>query len=295
MKIRKQFAAGAGVGACCALLLLSGLAQAGPFDRVVTTGHDAVATPGARVPLEGKFERRGLWLFNPDLHDEPVDFFLGGTAVGAARTDRDGVAAVPFVAPAAGVYPFAARLARRPSAPPARARLFVLDPAQPVAVCDIDETLSDMPSWQVPFAGALAPTYPGAVALLRDLARRYAIVYLTARDDAFDRSTRAFLARHGFPDGPVLYNDLGWTTRREREQLLSRHHGEFKLRVLRALQGRGVRLVLGLGNAETDAYAYERAGLQSFLRTSRVGSGSSFRFLDYDVLRLELVARGLLP
>ena len=194
-----------------------------------------------------------------------------------------------------GVYPFSAELTARPSAPKANGRLFVLDPATPVAIVDIDHTLSDLSTWKVPFQGADAPTFPGAPQLINDLARTHQIIYLTARDDSFDRISRVFLNRHGFPDGPVIYNDLGLTTWAELQQLDEGRHGEFKLRVIQGLQARGVNVVLGIGDKDTDAFAYESSGIQSYIHTTRVATGNSYHFTDYTQLRLELVARGVLP
>lgn len=273
-------------------------ASVGLFDwwdaRVFGTGHDAITTPGHPVALTAKFERQLVSYLRPDVRGERVRFaFAGGAAT--ARTDRDGVAALAVQAGAPGVVPFEAALAGNRQAQPAQARLFVYDPQRPVVVIDLDGTLSDLPDWEVPLHGDVAPTFPHALALVRDLARTHAIVYLTARDDALDAMSRGFLARHGYPDGPVLYNDWGLTSRDELEQLRSKNHGAFKLEVIRALQARGVNVTLGIGNAETDAYAYEQAGIESFIHTTQVGSGPSFRFTSYADLRLELVARGVLP
>lgn len=261
--------------------------------RIVSTGHDAVTTPGQSVAVEAKFERTLVSYLRPDLNHLPVVFDFGGTSF-QDSTDREGIASVSLTANQVGTYPFTAAAVGKPRAKVGDARMFVLDPARPVVVFDIDETLSDMSSWEVPFRGDIADTYPGAVSLAHELAQRYTVIYLTARDDALDAVTRAFLARHGFPDGPVLFNDWGFTTAAEREQLSSKNHGKFKLAVLSSLVARGVNLALGIGNAETDAYAYENAGLPSFIRTTAVGTGPSFRFMDYATLRLELIARGLL-
>lgn len=274
------------------LLVVTAAADAGPWD-VVTTNHDAVTTPGEVVDVTAKFERRGWSYFRPDIKYAQVEYDLGGGSSFQTRTDRDGVSHAGVRAASAGTYPTKVRLTGKGAV--ADGRLFVLETTKPVVVIDIDETLSHLSSWRVPFWGADADTYPGAPALVNDLARTYTVVYLTARDDVFDEITRIFLARHGFPDGPVLYNDLGFTSWDELTQLDSKRHGDFKLAVIQAMQQRGVNVVFGIGNAETDAFAYENAGLPSFIQTSEVATGPSFHFTDYAVLRLELVARGLLP
>lgn len=268
-----------------ALLLVPSVAAA---KTVVATGHDSVTTPGRAVDLEAKFEGGGWRFWRPDLKDRAVTLRIAGRTL-AARTDRDGVARAQVSAPAPGVYPIESSLDEAPGTI-AHGRLFVLDPLKPTAVVDIDGTLSDMNELLVPFFGHKAKAFPGSPELLRDLARTHQIVYLTARDDAFDKKSREFLAHHNFPDGPVLYNDLGLTSKAELAQLRSKNHGAFKLQVIRGLQARGVNVVLGIGNAETDAYAYEQAGIPSYIQTKKTGSGPSFRFQGYDVLRQRLVA-----
>lgn len=261
---------------------------------IEATGLDAITTPGHPVEVRAKFERGGWAFWRPDVRDRAATVEVLGQRH-RVRTDREGLARVVVQPTAPGVYPITARLERRSRPQVATSRLFVLDPARPVAVVDIDGTISDLPDWQVPFVGHRAPTFAGAPALMADLARRFQIVYLTARDDLFDEGTRAFLARHGFPDGPIVYNDLGLSTPEERGQLDPHAHGEFKLGQLQALRARGVAVTIGIGNAETDAFAYEQAGLPSYILTTKAGAGPSFRFTRYADLRPRLVADGWLP
>src|SRR5262249_15998383 len=121
--------------------------------------------------------------------------------------------------------------------------LFV-NPDRPTLVVDIDGTLSDYPELKVPFSGEKAPAFKNSVDTLNPLAKDYNIVYLTARDDALDEKTRGFLfkdhdpGREGvqaFPQGAVLYNDLGWTTYKELSQLDSERHAAFKTEAIKKL------------------------------------------------------------
>lgn len=268
-----------------AIALLT-LAIVTPAAQAIETGYDSITTPGRPVGVGGKFERRGLsFVWRPDVRGKAATVEVLGRRL-PSRTDADGVALATVTPSSVGVFPVEARVGTKV----ARGRLWVLDPTRPVAVCDIDGTLSDMPDWMVPFAGHKARTFPGAPQLVRDLAATHQLVYLTARDDTFDRGTRAFLARHGYPDAPIIYDDLGLRTRAEREQLKASNHGRFKLSVLQALAGRGVPVTLGIGNAETDAWAYEQFGVPSYINTKKTGTGPSFRFDDYAVLRARLVA-----
>jgi len=273
-------------------LALLALTPAAAEAGVRAVGLDAITRAGVPIDLAAKFERGGFLLYHPDITDEAVTFEVAGHRV-AARTDDDGVARATVRATGVGVVPFRAWLDDDPDEV-ATGRLWVLDPARPLAVIDIDGTLSDMHEALIPFVGHKAKTYPGAPALVRDLAADHQIVYLTARDDFFAAKTEAFLDRHRYPDAPVIYNDLGLDTPEERAQLRSKNHAGYKLAALQALADRGLTVALGIGNAETDAEAYEGAGIPSYIRTEERRPGPSFRFLSYASLRGRLEADGFL-
>lgn len=266
-----------------------------PAAAIEATGHDAITTPGQAVEVRAKFER-SIWLFRPDLKRRAVTFEVLGRRL-SGRTDRDGMAGARVTPTQVGVYPIRATLDGK-SGPAATSRLFVLDPARPCAVVDIDMTISNLAEWLVPFAGGKARAFEQSPEVLRDLARTHTIIYLTARDDVHDGRTRAFLKRRGFPDGPVVFNDMGLTTKEERDQLNAGNHGLYKLGVLNALKARGVRPVLGIGNTPTDAFAYEGAGLRSYILTNAgfvPSNGVSVGFGTYADLRARLVFAGTLP
>jgi len=274
--------------------LLGAPSLASPLEgRLATHGFDAITVPGQPAELRLKVERSGWRFWRPDVKDTPVRFTATGSTL-SARTDRDGVAHASLPGSlAVGVYSYVAEPEGRSDAA-ASSRVWVLDPARPLAVVDIDGTLSTLPSWLVPFRGHKAKAYADSPQLLNELARTHQIVYLTARDDNLDAKTRAFLALRGFPAGPVIFNDLGLTTKAERAQLNSKNHGVSKLQALRKLQALGLTVGLGIGNAATDAYAYENAGAPSYIR-SDPQAGASIRFATYAELRLRLIADGILP
>ncbi|MEZ0230496.1 MAG: phospholipase D-like domain-containing protein [Planctomycetota bacterium] len=254
-------------------------------------GLDAVTTPGQPVALRAKLTASGL--LKKSLKDEVIHVEAFGETHWT-RTDKTGFAAVTVTPKQSGVSEFRATLARD-SATTATGRLFVIDPSKEVVVVDIDKTISDMGEWRVPFQGAAAAAFPGASDVLQDLSRTKQILYLTARDDRYDRETRAFLSRNGFPDGPVIYNDIGFASAEERAQFLPGNHGKYKLQQLEALKARGVKVSLGIGNTKTDAFAYEGAGLKSFLLNDSPLGEKSFVFPDYAGLRRQLEKEGILP
>lgn len=256
-----------------ATLLVAGTARA---EDVIAVGLDAVTTPGHPVLLRAKFTKSGL--LKKPLKDEVTTFDALGKSTWT-RTSSEGFAQTSVDPQQAGTSEFRASFARD-GAIAATGRVFVLDSKKPVAVVDLDGTLSDMAEWRVPFQGERAAAFPGAADVLTDLARTHEIVYLTARDDKTDRITRGFLAKNHFPDGPIVYDT---------------EKGKKKLDEIQALKTRGVNVALGVGEDAQDQAAYEKAGIKSYLFTKKPGAGPSVRFGDYSALRRQLEKDGLLP
>jgi phosphatidate phosphatase APP1 len=262
-----------------------------------TIGFDAITTPGHPVDVRTKFERSGWQFWHPDVKNKGVTYtVLGRTST--CRTDGDGVAHVTVNPGATGIYPIVARLDG--SSTVGGGRLFVLDPNRPCAFVDLDETISNMAQWLVPLRGDHAGTYPGAVSILTDLSRTHDIIYLTARDEHLNDKSRTFLHNNGFPDGAMIFNDLGIENSTEFKQLSTSNHGKYKLAEIQRLQGRGVHTALGFGNTSTDAFAYEQSGIASYIfDTPSVPAPvppPSVRFSSWEQdLRGKLIRDGFLP
>ncbi len=242
------------------------------------TGHDQVGRVGTPTTLSTKLELDGPSYADWDLKDKEVEFFVNGQSVGVGRTDRDGVARVPFTPTATGQLEVTYQLAEADD----RARfkdddgqgtLFVLDD-RPAVIVDIDGTLSTMGELKVPFFGEKAESFDHSVEALNRLSSDYNIIYLTARDDAFDHKTRQFLTKdhdgetqeiQAFPDGPVFYNDMGLTSYSELAQLDKDRHAAFKTETIKDIQLAGIPVVAGIGNAETDRLAYQATHLDTFI------------------------------
>lgn len=268
------------VALVAALLVCASTAHA----KITPTALDAITRPGQPVTLRAKFESAG-WL-RLDMRDELVEFTVSGQ-VHQARTDRQGVARIQITANGQpGIYGFSARVPRKPRARLAQGRVFVLDPNRPLAIVDVDGTISKLPSWLIPFWGKRAKTYDHAPQVVHALARDHQVVYLTARDDIFDRKTRTFLNRRGFPDGPIVF-DLKFRPGGD-------HAAAYKLRELTRLQAKGFTLALGLGDKATDARAYLGAGIPSYIHTDEPLPAPSVRYPDYRQLEAQLIADGIL-
>lgn len=260
--------------------------------KVTGLAYDAVTVPGKTISLSAKFERDWPGPLRPDLQNEIVAFSMGGKILGASRTDKEGKASLSWTAKKEGRLSFKATLVKRQFSVTGVVR--VLKPKNKVLVFDIDGTISDMSELMVPFRGHKAKAFPHSVDLLNQLAKDYSIVYLTARDDAFWKVTQGFLRRRQFPEGTVIYNEYGGETRAALgNQLNPKNHGRFKLAVLRQLRRQGLNLVAGIGNAATDAEAYQTAKLRSYIRSEK-SYKASFSFLCYKSLRQRLLKDGLI-
>ncbi|MDF1660720.1 MAG: hypothetical protein P1V97_03055 [Planctomycetota bacterium] len=269
------------------VLLLAGHAEA----KVSGLAYDAVTVPGKTVTLGAKFEKNwGPWV-RPDIKKEMVSFTIDGASIGQDKTDGQGKAHVQWTPKKAGVFQFNALLVKRKFTVTGTIR--VLEVKNKVLVFDIDGTISDMSEWLILFRGHKARAFPHAPKLLQALAKDYSIVYLTARDDSFSSLTEAFLKRHKFPKGTIIYNEYGGGTDDELgNQLNPKNHAKFKLAVLKKLKKQGLNLVAGIGNAKTDAEAYTKAKISSYIRSEESYSGS-YSFLSYRKLQEKLESDGI--
>lgn len=212
-----------------------------------------------------------------DLTGEDVEVFLlrgcrTWERLGVTRTTRDGDHApvegvvdrggyVFFPIPAAarlGVGRHRLRFVVRGDHTVADQYIEVLPADAHVAVSDVDGTLteSETAEWLAVFGGASPAVNAGSPEALRALARRgFIIFYLTARPEWLTARTHQWTRQRGLPAGLVhtMLNLTGATGAAaftfKRDELLG----------LRARLGRAPDY--GFGNTDTDAQAYEAAGI----------------------------------
>ena len=144
-------------------------------------------------------------------------------------------------------------------------------PGTPFFVSDVDGTLTT--SETADFTALLTGALPDAntdAAMLLDLlvAKGYRPMYLTARPEWLVGRTREFLEAEGFPAG-VLHTTLGALIGASGEPA-----ARYKTAELAALAARGHKPTFVFGNTETDAQAYDSAGVEP--RQHRL----YFRFTD---------------
>jgi hypothetical protein len=238
--------------------------------RVAHSAQDVLATPGSAVTIPGKFAYGRV---SKDLEDETVVVFLDTCdsygALGTAVTDDDGRTAFDLPAeslPGPGVYNITQVM--RGDASTIQSRLTVAPEGTRIVVFDVDGTLTigddeladEIKSEYLEelYAGKHAPeAYPDAAALTKAWAAKgYLVVYMTGRPYWLAGLTRRWLDAQGCAPGHLQ------TTDRNRDALPGQSGvGAFKLAYLKKLIDAGYELDYVYGNAESDIFAYGKAGI----------------------------------
>ena len=234
------------------------MAQDATRKKALLHGYDVLALPGENVMLRAKAEKRNSIRFRPDIEGETLEFLIGGKALGSAKTDGDGIAALPHKFEKAGRYMVTVRFgAKSKYAAEDTFLVEVCDAKTRLIVCDIDHTIADISATKFIFKkNEKVPALPGSPEALARLARHYKIIYITARDDTFLRKTRDWLALRKFPRAPVFFWDFGG-------KKLS--HRKYKTREIAAIKKRFPNIVAGVGDKVGDAKAYLANGLKAVI------------------------------
>jgi len=227
-------------------------------ERVIVAGDDQVTVPGRNVVLTAKVQVRSLFL--EDIKNQPVEFHLVSApervrlcVLEKGRTDRDGKVRAVMEVLEAGRYVVAIRYPGDDRHLPNEdvSMVLAVRPGEPVVILDVDNTLTNE-NW-LHRDPEPAPYDGDTVRVVNELARRYKVVYLSARPKPLHTLTRKWLAKYGFPEGPVLlWYPSTWRWLRP---------SKFKQDQLTALRRMGVNVVAGVSNTEEDIEAYEKAGI----------------------------------
>jgi len=97
---------------------------------------------------------------------------------------------------------------------------------------------------------------PGSPQVMRRLAEKYAIIYLTHRPDYFGPKSKAWLRANDYPAGPLLLSNIGG---------FLGGSGRFKTRAIGRLRERFANILIGIGDKVSDARAYDDNGMRAFL------------------------------
>jgi hypothetical protein len=222
-------------------------AAAAERTRTRLTVFDQVAVPGETTTVWVKLETYGL--FRVDLLGERIRFQVDGKRIGVAMTNAEGVAALPYMpSRAACTAVIRAWFDGRENHAGSRDTAIVID---------IDHTVADVSALRF----ALLPTasirpLPGSPEIVRELAARYDIVFVSARDEHLRQRTLDWLAMKGFPRLPVIFRDM------DEEPLRAARYKTGRLRELKRIWS---HLAIGIGDRQTDADAYCANGLEAWI------------------------------
>lgn len=227
----------------------------GSEGRYVFVAFDQLALPGEAVELRARIQAGDL--LRP-VEGAVVRFVRNGRLYRAAETDDGGVAAVTFRTDEPGDHGFVAEAAPNGlSAAPPAPREFVVAcrrADEAMVVVDLDKTLVASGFEQV-LIGDPEPMVD-SVRVMKRLAGRYEIVYLTHRPDYFGPKSKSWLNEQGFPEAPLLLSDVSGFLKGSRE---------FKSQVLEGLVSRFHGLRVGIGDKVSDARAYHEQGIKAVL------------------------------
>lgn len=228
----------------------------------LVTAWDILAVAGEPATLEIEVERWRCAFWDPPLAAAEVEV----DGLGRATTDARGRAEFPLGPLGPGTHLFRACLRSAGwDAPPAEVLVRAIPRDAPIFITDIDHTIADVsPLGFILRANESVRPVPGAPEALREIARRFQVVYLTARDHIFTAKTRDWLRRRGFPEGP-LYLRKGtrfWDTPPR----------EHKIARLGELRARFRDLRWGVGDVAGDMEAYAAHGIGGILLSPRGGS-----------------------
>ena len=222
-------------------------------------GEDIITPPGSPMSARARFT---YGTTATALDAEPVAVWIddctGWHSLGTHDTAAGNLDVPLDVTLAPGIYE--ARFEVRGDASTTVAYLYVLPTGSHLAVTDIDGTLttSDTELFVQILLNSYVPAkYPSAPELTQThAAKHHVMVYITGRPTWTAIATRGWLADQGFAPGP-----LHLTTTAGESLPSNTGVGDYKKAWLMSLTAKGYVLDLAYGNATTDIYAYEGAGI----------------------------------
>ena len=244
---------------CLSLAAVSGCGAQevllGTTGSYLFTAMDALATPGEQIDLRAQV-RAGDFL--QGKRGYAVRFYRDGRLYKVAETDGEGIARASYAPAAAGDSEFVAELAPvgvSGDLPEPRKLLVACRPPDtPLVVVDLDKTVVAT-GFETVLVGDPVPMEQSQQ-VLAALAGSRTLVYLTHRPDYFSIKSKDWLARHGYPRGPLLLSTVGG---------FFQGSGEFKSAMIAGLKKRFTKIEIGIGDKVSDAQAYHDNGLRSFL------------------------------
>ena len=219
------------------------------------TAFDSLALPGERVELRVRLQMGDLLKSKSGC---VVRFLLDGQLYKAAETNNDGVAVVTFMPEKPGDYRFTAELSPNgfPDDPPPPRELLVAcrRSDEPTMIVDLDKTLVAS-GFHLVLIGEPEPM-PDSPRVMRRLAEKHSVIYLTHRPDYFGPKSKAWVSKYNYPTGPVLLSDVGG---------FFSGSAVFKTKAIQQLCSRFKNIQIGIGDKVSDANSYHENGIRAFL------------------------------
>lgn len=232
------------------------------FNKALITPRDVLAESAEEVTLEIELERSLIPFIDPPLAGVEVEV----EGVGRRATDTGGRAAFPLGRLPVGVHRYRARVVNSGwRSGEAEALVQVAPREAPVFITDIDQTIADVSSFGYLFRGndsVQATEHSREV--LRDLAGRMVIVYLSARDHIFTAKTKAWLKSRDFPPGPLYVRRVRFWSISPREH---------KIRRLEEICSRFSNVCWGVGDLVGDVEAYAHRKIPPILLSRKRRDG----------------------
>jgi len=227
----------------------------------ILQGIDGIFAVEEEVVLKAKLERARFFpTYRADIPGELVEFSLNGVELGAALTDGDGVAELPVSVMKPGMHLVEASLPAESdySAKVAEVVVLVLSKETPIAISDIDHTISDASPLEVLLKpnSKLKPL-KRAVESIKYFSQKFQIIYITARDDMFINKTKDWLSLYNFVKAPSFFWDFA-------NGDVPNDHGDYKSWLIGKLKKKFENVLIGFGDKPHDIRAYRDHGLRSY-------------------------------
>lgn len=221
-----------------------------------------VLVNGQQSILLAQLEREPVLGFRSGIENRWVRFFVGGRQVAQELTADEGRASTSCdLSPAVGAK-FAVTAVVDGRTMRTAGTIFDWRDDRTIIAVDIDGTISDTDYDDLVFDDEDKDSVPIANSreTLSVLANDYHIVYFTARPRFLLEKTRGWLAKHGYPHGPVV------AAGGLRDSL---RQGSFKREMLVGLRQSWPNLLIGIGDKHRDAVAYRANGMLPVVLTTK--------------------------
>lgn len=240
------------------LMVISMACLSGGCGQMLLTADDAVVRPDGHVNLRAYLERKTGKFSRDSIENHVVRFKVNGQVVGEGKTDEDGLATYLHAIGDQAAGSFTAETEFGGQTLRDERPIFRLKPGRIGIIIDIDGTVSRTDSWDVAVSKKSKKSRPidQSPRVVQKLAATYNVVFLTARPRFLLAKTRQWIKDHGYPDAP-LYIAPGLRKAMD--------PGQFKREALAMARPHFPDLLIGIGDLETDAYAYGANGMLTLI------------------------------